>query len=175
MTHIIPPSKSRIMFFLLLSCALLGSWLYASGESKPRSISSEFQIKLLDETVVTYKDLLGKVTVIEFWGTWCKPCLEEIPAHNAFCRDYISRGVSFIALAVDSGEPKEVKKAAKKLKINYPIGAPSKEELKTIGQIRAYPTTWVIGPSGEITKEIVGVGYAKKTMIREGVDRLLEK
>jgi hypothetical protein len=83
--------------------------------------------------------------------------------------------VGFIALAVDSGEPKEVKKAAKKLMIEYPIGPLLKGELKTIGQTRAYPTTWIIVPSGEITKEIVGVGYAKKTMIREAVDRLLAK
>jgi len=122
---------------------------------------------------VTYENLRGKVTVIDFWGTWCKPCIAEIPEYNAFYRDYKDKGVIFMALAVDSGKAERVRESAKRLNMDYPVSAPSKDELKTIGKIRAYPTTWVISPSGAIVKEFLGVVPGKQKSIRETVDRLL--
>ena len=61
------------------------------------------------------------------------------------------------------------------LNIDYPVGAPSREEFKTIGKISAYPTTWIIAPSGEIIKEFVGVVPGKQEAIRKIVDRLLNE
>jgi thiol-disulfide isomerase/thioredoxin len=88
MNSLMLSAKSQIAFFLFMVYALLSLHQYVSGESRPRSTSPEFHVKLLDGTAVAYENLQGKVTVIDFWGTWCKPCLEEIPAHNAFCRNY---------------------------------------------------------------------------------------
>jgi thiol-disulfide isomerase/thioredoxin len=166
-------AKSKIAVFVFVTCALLCVHSHVAGESRSRSISPEFHVKLFDDTSVTYGNLQGKVTVIDFWGTWCKPCIAEIPDYSAFYRDYRDKGVIFMALAVDSGKAEKVREAAKRLSMDYPVGAPSKDELKTIGKIRAYPTTWVISPSGEIVKEFLGVVPGKQMSIRETVDRLL--
>ncbi len=174
MNSAIFPLKSKSALWLLLTCVLLRSLPHASAESRPRCLPSQFEVKLFDETVVTHKDILGKVTVIDFWGTWCKPCLAEIPDYSSFYRDYKDKGVIFIALAVDSGKAEKVREATRRFKMDYPVGAPSKEELKAIGKIRAYPTTWVIDPSGEIVREFLGIVPGKQKAIRETVDRLLE-
>ena len=80
-------------------CVLVSPRPYASEKASPQHISPEFNVRLLDETTITFKDIQNRVTVIDFWGTWCKPCLAEIPDYSAFYRDYKDKGVLFFALA----------------------------------------------------------------------------
>ncbi|MEJ2110575.1 MAG: TlpA disulfide reductase family protein, partial [Acidobacteriota bacterium] len=114
-----------------------------------------------------------RIAVIDFWATWCKPCIAEVPDYNDFYRDYKDKGVVFFALAIDSGKEEKVLEAVKRFNMEYPTGAPSKKEIKTIGKVRNFPTTWVIGPEGKIVREFVGVVSGKQEAIREIVDQLL--
>jgi thiol-disulfide isomerase/thioredoxin len=144
---------------------------YAQDEA--RRIKPEFEVRLLDNTIVRAGDIKDRIAVIDFWATWCKPCLAEVPDYNDFYRDYKNKGVVFLALAIDSGKEEKVLEAAKRFNMEYPAGAPSKKEIKTIGKIRTFPTTWIIGPEGEIVREFVGVVSGKQEAIREIVDQLL--
>ncbi|MBP1600763.1 MAG: hypothetical protein H6Q06_914, partial [Acidobacteria bacterium] len=132
-----------------------------------------FQLRLLDGKLVRSSDLKGRVTVIDFWGTWCRPCLSEIPGYNEFYRDYKARGVLFIAPALDSGTEDEVRAAVRKLGIEYPVAVPSMEELDSLGEIQAVPTTWVVNKRGELEEEFLGTFAGKHQKLRALVDRLL--
>jgi thiol-disulfide isomerase/thioredoxin len=167
--------RTKIAVIVLGICVLWSLPPGVCGEPRARHLSSQFQVRLFDERLVTYKEIQGKITVIDFWGTWCKPCLAEIPDNRAFYRDYRDKGVVFMALAGESGSAEKVREKSQRLNIDYPAGAPSKAEFKTIGKIGAYPTTWVIAPSGEIVKEFVGAVPGKQKAMREIVDRLLER
>jgi len=157
-----------IIGFILL---ILPMGMYA--KDKERHINPEFEVRLFDNTIVHAGDLKDRIAVIDFWATWCKPCLAEVPDYNDFYRDYKDKGVVFLALAIDSGKEEKVLEAVKRFNMEYPAGAPSKKEIKTIGKIRAFPTTWIIGPEGKIVREFVGVVSGKQEAIRETVDRLL--
>jgi thiol-disulfide isomerase/thioredoxin len=154
-------------------CALLPTIL-AAPSPVPRLVP-KFQVRLLDGKIVTEKSLLGSVTVIDFWGTWCKPCLMEIPDYNEFYRTYKNKGVRFIALAVESGTTQEVAAAARQLKIEYPVGVVSPEDLSQyFGDLYMFPTTWIIDAQGNLQKEFLGVTANKHRVLREIVDRLLQ-
>lgn len=65
------------------------------------------------------KQWQGKVVVVNFWATWCPPCLEELPEFIELSRHYEGRGVQFVGIAVD--ETRNVRDFAARLGIPYPI------------------------------------------------------
>ncbi len=152
--------------------ALVLSTQSTAGPSSVRSLP-KFQLKLLDGKVVSSADLAGRVIVIDFWGTWCRPCLSEIPEYNEFYREYKGRGVSLLALAVDSGSEGDVRAAVRRLKIDYPVAVPSLKELDIFGDILAVPTTLVVDQKGEVVREFIGASASKQRILRELVEGLL--
>lgn len=135
---------------------------------------AKFQVKLLDGKVITNRHLQGKVAIVDIWATWCKPCIAEIPDYNAFYKEYLSKGIVFMALATDSGTVEDVRAAAKRFKMEYPVGAPSVKDLDAFGEIMVLPTTFVIDKQGTIVKEILGVPQNKHKTLRTLVDSLLK-
>ena len=155
--------------------AVAALMLAAPSTAGPRSARSvpRFQLRLLDGKFVGSADLAGRVTVIDFWGTWCGPCLLEIPEYNEFYRQYKSRGVLLLALALDSGSEEDVRAAVRKLKIAYPVAVPSLKELDLFGDIVGVPTTLVVDQKGEVVREFIGASASKQRILRELVESLL--
>ena len=100
----------------------------------------------------------GNVVVVNFWATWCPPCLKEIPEFIQLQRSYGSRGIQFVGIAVD--EKQKVAEFAAKVGINYPvlIGGLEAIELsrKAGNRLGGLPFTLIISRDGKITKADVG-------------------
>ena len=154
---------------------VLGAWMAAAAgpASGAERMLPKAAIKLVEGGKVTAQDLAGKVVVVDFWGTWCKPCLAEIPEYNAFYREYREKGVVFLALAADSGTPGKVRDAARRLKIEYPVAAPDWDQLDLFGELQVFPTTMVYDRQGRLSKEFLGTPPGKHEQLREIVSRLL--
>ena len=165
------PRRFRFALFLLSVAAVC---LASSAQTKPPSRLPDFQFKLTDGKVVKSSDLGGKVVIVEFWGTWCKPCLAEIPDFNSFYDQYKGKGVLLLALAVDSGPEDRVREAAKRLGIQYPVAAPALSDLDVFGDISVVPTTWIVDRTGKVRKVLYGSAPEKVEAVREIVDRLLK-
>lgn len=65
-------------------------------------------------------DLRGKPLVVNFWATWCPPCVKELPEIDRFARTFAARGWQVVGLAVDGAAP--VREFLKKTPVSYPIG-----------------------------------------------------
>jgi thiol-disulfide isomerase/thioredoxin len=161
--------KTSLMVLVLLG-ALTGGPLQLRAQARTLPL---FEIKLASGESLKSSDLKGKVAVIDFWGTWCKPCLVEIPEYNALFRDYSGKGLVFLAVAVESGTDKELAAAAKRLRIEYPVAPATAEQLDAFGQVLVFPTTWVFDREGKLVKEFLGTPAMKHTELRSLVGSLL--
>ena len=92
-------------------------------------------------------DLNGQVYILEFWATWCPPCMQSIPHMIELADKYKDKAVSFIALSVDdSSEP--VKKMVESKRINYYVGMDN--GLSEKYSVRGIPAAFIIGRSGQV-------------------------
>jgi thiol-disulfide isomerase/thioredoxin len=100
----------------------------------------------------------GKILIINFWATWCPPCLTEIPEFMTLQAEYANQNVQFIGIAVD--EKDAVLAFNAKMKVNYPLLMAGNEGVmlsKDWGNtLESVPFTAIINPQGQIIHRQLG-------------------
>jgi thiol-disulfide isomerase/thioredoxin len=112
----------------------------------------DFNLKDIENNSKTFSELKGeKLTVIDFWATWCKPCLKAIPDLNIIYETYKTKGVAFIGISCDG--PRSVAKVnpmSKSLQIKYPILLDINSEIMKELNLMAFPTLIMVNSAGKI-------------------------
>lgn len=116
-----------------------------------------------DETA-SLADHRGEVVVLNFWGTWCPPCREELP-HLVELHERIEpRGGVVIGVAVDSGTPEEVMAFARDYGVEYPIWLSGTQKTVSNFQVMGFPTTLIVDRDGVIRRKFLGPQTAEGLM-----------
>ena len=126
------------------------------------TMAGAFDLKDTDGHAQRLADLKGKWVVVNFWATWCAPCVKEIPDIAAFAKEQGDK-VRVIGVALDwdetgkraVDEPK-VKSFARKVGITYPLVLGDDASEKTFGRVKGMPTTFVYDPSGKLVLQKTG-------------------
>lgn len=102
---------------------------------------------------VSLADLLGKVVYLDFWGTWCGPCLKEMPASIDLKKKFEGRDVAFVFISVgDRADKWQQVLAAEHLSSpnSVHLRSPEMDDVANRYQVQGYPTYWLIGRDGRI-------------------------
>lgn len=102
-----------------------------------------------------FSDFNGKWMIINYWATWCKPCIEEIPELNQFARDHSDK-VALFGVEYDQTQDEQLQKNIGKLGIEFPVIIHDPSALLGFKKPHALPTTFVFNPKGELHKILKG-------------------
>ena len=124
--------------------------------------AASFTVRTIDNHEISLGALRGKVTIVNFWATWCPPCRAEIPDLIALQEKYRDH-LQIVGISEDEGGPEVVRKYIAEHHINYPVAMMSPEFEKLFPGVSALPTSYIIDRDGRVVQKHVGMLSAAMT------------
>lgn len=157
--------RSKAILFVIIAVSLILSCKRPVDTTRLPNVT----LKTLNGETVQLSDYIGKPLIINFWATWCGPCVYEIPTLNQLQKKYNDGGLVIIGISTDDGGAEVVRQFMKEIPIEY------KSYLKTpgvedkFGGIWGLPTTYFYDKKGNQVEKISGLTS------REVFERKIEK
>lgn len=143
--------------FLLLALLVAGCGETASEGGAAADAAPDFTLESLSGQSVTLSELQGKTVIIDFWATWCPPCVFQVPELNKLHAAHREAGdLVVIGVAIDVEGESVVRPWSEEQKIEY-IVALGDEKLATRFGAMGFPTLIVVAPDGSIDSRHVGL------------------
>ena len=117
-------------------------------------------------------DLKGKISIVDFWATWCEPCWSEVPKFNKMAEEFRGKDVQILAITVQSPYA-DIKPKVKELGMKYTVLVGNDEVEERFGGMIGYPTTFIISKDWKIVKKYMGALPDKDARIKKDIEKLL--
>ena len=153
----------RALPFALLLSMVVGC---SRGPKPPMVGNAAPEFTVTDsERTVDLKDLRGKVVVLNFWATWCPPCVEEMPSLVRLQRDLKDKGVTVLAVSVDD-DARQYHQFLEKHKVDLmTVRDPRQKSNELYGTFK-FPETYIIDRQGVLRRKFVGaVDWTKPDIV----------
>lgn len=154
---------------ILVAAAVLGVLsgnLVPWGGGGTGAPAPSFSGMSLDGEAIDLAELRGRVVVVDFWATWCPPCVEKLPEMVAMAEEYADDGVQFLGVSADSNES-DVRRFLDRNPINFPVIFEGARPILNAYGVSAIPTVVVIDREGNSIHRSHGNG------VRDAIERAL--
>jgi thiol-disulfide isomerase/thioredoxin len=145
------------LFTSLSRSAAVLAMAFAFATPAPAAMPAQptLHVTTLDGKTFDLAAQRGKWVIVNYWATWCVPCIKEMPDISRFVTAH--KNVTAIGLAYEDSEPAEIKAFLAKHPVAYPIAQVTLDQPpKDFDEPRGLPTTYLIGPDGKVARHIVG-------------------
>lgn len=141
---------------LLLAGALV--WI-VSGTLEVRIINAgdtapNFSIVTEQGKTVTRSDFGGKLLVLNFWASWCPPCISELPSLNQFAQEFKSQGVVVLGISIDKNE-RLYKNFLQQRQVAFDTARDPEANISASYGTFQIPETYVIGRDGKVLEKVI--------------------
>lgn len=165
-------NKSKLLAFAVIAILSTSIGIYFGAKrfnpapAEDGAVSALFQSSLPDtqNQQRSFSEWKGKTLLVNFWATWCPPCVAEMPELVELQTDMASQNLQIIGIGIDS--PSNIRQFAEKLQISYPLlvaGMAGTELSRQFGnQGGGLPFTVLIGPDGRVRQTYIGRLNMKK-------------
>lgn len=126
-------------------------------------------METLDGGTMSTRDWAGKVTLVNYWATWCGPCRQEIPDLIRL-QDRYPAHLQVVGISTDEGDPASVRAFAEEMGMNYPVVMATTELNRQFPGVFALPTSFIVDPEGRIVQ--THIGLVSPVVFEQGVRHL---
>lgn len=159
---------SSLIFITVFLTATTSAWAVKTGDPVP-----SFRARtLLGDRMVGPEDIQGKVVFIDFWASWCPPCLKSLPDFEQLRSAYSKDDVAILAINVDE-DPELAKQFLRKIDVSYTILADQKGIVPEAFGVQTMPSSFLIDQSGVVRYVHRGYKSGDVQKIRAHIDQLL--
>jgi len=146
------PWRKLAGLFLLASLVCLNVPQARAEEKVPDFALPAIQ----DKKIIDINQFRGKTVLINFWATWCGPCVQEIPSLVSLQKEFGPRGLVVIGVSMDQGGEGAVRKVIDKTGINYPVVMGDAKISRDFGGVFGIPASFLVDQSGTVRKRFNG-------------------
>ena len=141
---------------LLVALGLVIVWsmqehIVATGDTAPN-----FSITTTSGDLMTPRNFGGKVLVLNFWASWCAPCVEEAPSLNEFARTFKNSGVVVLGVSVDRKD-EAFQNFVKRFDVRFPVARDPDENLSYLYGTYKIPESYIIDRNGKVVRKYAGL------------------
>lgn len=163
--------RPLLRFALLAAIALL----LLPARSAPASPAQklDFAVKTLDGKLLSSRSLLGKVVLLDFWGTWCPPCVSAVPSLRDLSRDMKGEPFVLVSIAVEEDDG-PVRQFVKKNRMDWPQVWDGNASFARQSGISRFPTYVLVSHDGKVLNTVVGTSRGVERRLRAQVETAIE-
>ena len=140
---------------------------YKAGQRKPAPTFSGTTLR--GDQPISSSILAGKVGIVNFWGSWCGPCLREQPGLEALAKEYASKPVQFLGINTRRDQRAQALAFVDQFGVTYPSVFNPDSSIAFSFRVRFMPATFVIDRQGKIAAEFIGA-IASMSELRAYID-----
>jgi thiol-disulfide isomerase/thioredoxin len=164
----------RILGWAIAGALLAGvsTWAaYFAPDHRPAAVNLDFTLKDLNGHDVRLADFKGRPMLVNFWATWCGPCLLETPELVELADQYRDRGLVIVGISTDD-TAEQIRPFASTFKVTYPllVGKDREDVFTAFGLGSGIPMTVFIRPDGSIAERLQGINT--KRFFQQQIDGL---
>ncbi len=148
-----------------------------ANQFKPQEgyLAPRFSLRNLKGNLEGLDDHSGKVIFVNFWATWCVPCVKEMPSFENLYRRYRSQGLTLLAVSLDKGDSTKVQEFADKYKLSFPILLDTEGVAEKLFPSFSIPFSYVIDKQGRVVARVDGAKNWESSETFEAVEHLLKQ
>ncbi|MBF0635391.1 MAG: TlpA family protein disulfide reductase [Nitrospinae bacterium] len=128
-----------------------------AAEKSKMLMAPPFSLPNSDGKTVSLSDYKGKWVFVNFWATWCGPCVVEMPMLTKLHGAMKGQKFEMIAINMEEIEPAHIKKFVKDNKLPFTVLLDKDSKIGKTYSVQSLPTTYVVNPAGEVYTRAIGV------------------
>ena len=158
----------QIISFIIFTFVLLSHNSFAGFNQAP-----EINLPGVNGNV-QLESLKGKVVYLDFWASWCKPCVKSFPWMNDMKQSYADKGFEILAVNLDK-DRKLADEFLKNMDVNFMVAFDESGKSAAAYKLKGMPSSYLIGRDGKVYASHIGFREKDKAQLEQAIKKLLNK
>jgi peroxiredoxin len=169
-------TTDRILAGLMVAMVVALGWVVSGSMEEPVTkvgdTAPAFSVKTENGKTLTQTNFGGKLLVLNFWASWCQPCVQEVPSLDAFQKEFAPQGVVVLGVSVDKN-PELYNRFREQFNVSFETSRDPEWDLAAKYGTFQLPETYIISQDGKVVQKVIAAQNWMDAKFLESVRKLL--